>query len=157
MPYLSQAGADRYGVAIDSPDSIIEFYNKYIEFQKASVGTRGFEKSLGLQILCDTHFNKHKLDGRKPYNYFGYREDLKIVNNHYYDAVMDLCSSPILKEPMGSDKRLFDIFGLTPNDVLLMDFNTFKDLEKRVNKMRIENEKELIERMKVLKNSTAER
>jgi len=76
---------------------------------------------------------------------------MKPVTGHYYDRIMDLCSSTIIKDPMGSDKRLYDIFGLTPIDLMKMDFDSFIDLERRVTQMRIENEKELIERVKHLK------
>lgn len=70
---------------------------------------------------------------------------------------MNLCSSPVLKEPMGSDKRVFDIFGLTPKDIMQMDLDTFIDFEKRVTNMRVENEKELIARVKHLEKTEREK
>lgn len=126
---------------------------KFTNFLKSSSGADGFERSTGLQILCDSHFNRRHIKDVGSYNYFAYREDLKVTSSHYYDRVMDLCSSPILKEPMGSDKRIYDIFGLTPVDILRMDFETLRDLEDRVSKMRISNEKELMARMKILKGA----
>lgn len=104
-----------------------------------------------MQILCDTHFNRSKLVGAASYNFFAQREDLKPINKYYYDRVMALCSSPIIKEPMGSDKRLYDIYGLTPKDILAMDLDTLMDLEERVSRMRSENERELIARLNKMK------
>lgn len=88
--------------------------------------------------FSDSHFNNDRLSG--SYNYFGYRAPVDQPTT-MYDRVMDLCEHVVLCDPMGSDKRVFDIYGYTPQDILQMDLTSFNDLHTRLIALETEHNK----------------
>jgi hypothetical protein len=63
---------------------------------------------------------------------YGYKIDTDEINSPFYHRVMNLCLKPINRDPMGGDRFLVNILGLTPNDIFKFDFASFIDLEDRI-------------------------
>jgi len=103
-------------------------------------------------VFNDAHFNGERIaESAKEYNFFKYRDVPKTADS-IYKRVMSLCSRVILKDPMGTDKRLIDIFGYTPLDVFRHDYATFVELEERIAKIEEEHDKLMSEKVKDLEH-----
>lgn len=99
----------------------------------------GLLRFLSFQIVNDTHFRREHIEKNSHLYKYNYFRHIKESSNLYYDKVMQLCSRRILKDPMGSDRRVIDIFGYTPDDIMQMDYASFRDLEERLSNIETEH------------------
>jgi hypothetical protein len=148
LPYLSQAGADR--------DRIKDYLLNFHKWQEQAKDADGYLRNLSFMIFNDGHFNKEIiLAETNRYDYFNYRK-APSRSNAFYERIMDLCSRSILRDPMGSDKRLIDIYGYTPADLLDMDYASLIDIEERINEIEKEHDRHMTETTKTLEKEHAE-
>lgn len=110
-------------------------------------GYSGPFRYLAFNIYNDCHFGK--LASSDSYAYFMSRQEPEHNPiDTYYNRAIDLCSKVVIKEPMGSDKYLHDIFGLSFQDVMNMDPMALMHFEEITKKMIENNKKDLKERLK---------
>ena len=92
----------------------------------------GVTRHMAFLVFNDAHFHKDQISSSKDnYNFFKYVDSPRTADA-IYKRVMSLCSRVILKDPLGTDKRLIDIFGYTPMDVFKHDYASFVELEELI-------------------------
>lgn len=112
----------------------------------------GVQRHMAFLVFNDAHFHgKEFMGSSKEYNFFKYR-DAPTSANSIYKRVMSLCSRVILRDPMGSDKRLIDIYGYTPMDVFRHDYASFVELEERIAEIEEAHDKEMSSKVKDLEH-----
>jgi len=107
-------------------------------------------RHMAFLIFNETHFNREQiLKERCDYTYFRYADCIQTVNS-LYERVMRVCSHVYLRDPMGNDKRMIDIFGYTPEDVLRHDYASFVELEDRLSSIEKEYDEDMKAKTKLL-------
>ena len=88
-------------------------------------------------------FDKERVSERgEDYVYGKVLSPKKTSAHSFYNRVMTLALKPISREPMGGDKFIYNVLGLTPDDLMQFDFASLVDLEERIETLRADYEKE---------------
>lgn len=98
------------------------------------------EKYLSVVTFNTATLYKHLgLSSFKKGSYFSYcDEHLDAMQSSGVERLLDMCTIPLLHPPMGAPLFLYNITGLTLNDLNNLDPNTTARLEKKIDAFAVE-------------------
>lgn len=104
----------------------------------------GASRSYILRQTSEIFFKRSKVEAYGSEYAFGKMIETEDESTDFVDRVLNLSMKAVITDPMGADIFTYNILGLSPLDLLKLDYATFVSIEDKINDM----EQKYIEKQK---------